>query len=745
MTSKTELYLLRTTRVAYATAFALAMSSPSAWAQDEPLEVLPEEEPLEELPELEVPPEEVPPEDLETPDVVITGTRIERALEDAPVRTQVVRRDQLQQRKARNLAESLDYMAGVRVEANCQNCGFTQLRLNGLAGAYTQVLIDGLPSFSGLAGVYGLEQLPAEMIQRVEVVKGGGSALYGPSAVAGVVNVVTRKPREDFFSALVSYDVVGLEAPDLRLTADGGVVSPDGRLAAHVFASHRRRGGLDLSGDGFTELTRIDQLAGGANLFVTPFDGAELRVSFLALQEHRRGGDRLDLPAHEAAIAEELNTERVQGDVRFTHEVSPNVSYALGYAIAYTDRRSYYGGGGDADPTPPVAGEPVTEEFLEDFEAERVALGGYGRTLNPTHVGDAHVDLSYDALGPQTLTVGGQVNVDDVNDRYLGYDREIDDTFTVVGAYLQHDWIFADWGESVVGVRVDQHSELDAPIASPRVALSLRPGAGWRLRSAFATGFRAPQAFDEDLHIETVGGSARIIENDPGLRPERSMSLAQQVAYSTDLPNGWDLGVSLNGYLNRLDDAFVLNERDDPATPEEEAIRENRGTTTVLGAELEASLQAPLWAVRAGWTLENAANDEPDEDFEQLRLLRTPQQYGYLEAVLSLGSLQAQTGVDVTGPMLVGRYDEDADPDALIESPWFASWNANVSYATLAAGSLVFEPFVGVRNILDSRQGAPDLFGPGRTEFSQGSARDAGFVFGPPLPRTVFAGIRGTL
>ena len=195
MTSKTELYLLRTTRVAYATAFALGMSSPSAWAQDEPLEVLPEEEPLEELPDLEEPAGEVPPEDLETPDVVITGTRIERALEDAPVRTQVVQRDQLQQRKARNLAESLDYMAGVRVETNCQNCGFTQLRLNGLAGAYTQVLIDGLPSFSGLAGVYGLEQLPAEMIQRVEVVKGGGSALYGPSAVAGVVNVVTRKPR----------------------------------------------------------------------------------------------------------------------------------------------------------------------------------------------------------------------------------------------------------------------------------------------------------------------------------------------------------------------------------------------------------------------------------------------------------------------------------------------------------------------------------------------------------------------
>ena len=100
-------------------------------------------------------------EDQET--MVITGTRTERVADDAPIRTQVIGRDLIEQRQARNLAESLSYTAGVRVEANCQNCGFTQLRLNGLDGAYTQVLIDGLPSFSGLAGVYGLEQLPADL------------------------------------------------------------------------------------------------------------------------------------------------------------------------------------------------------------------------------------------------------------------------------------------------------------------------------------------------------------------------------------------------------------------------------------------------------------------------------------------------------------------------------------------------------------------------------------------------------
>ncbi|MEM1349238.1 MAG: TonB-dependent receptor, partial [Myxococcota bacterium] len=598
-------------------------------------------------------------EELETPDVVVTGTRLERAIEDAPVRTQVVEREEVEQRKARNLAEALHYTTGVRVEANCQNCGFTQLRLNGLDGSYTQVLIDGLPSFSGLAGVYGLEQLPAEMIERVEIVKGGASSLYGPSAVAGVINIITRKPKENFFSSLASYDLISFEAPDVRLSADGGVVSQNGRVAAHVFATRRRRGDLDLSGDGFTELTRNEQFAGGANLFVTPFEGAELRVSFLTLQEYRRGGDQLDLPPHEAAIAEEIQTTRVQGDIRFEHKVSELLTYHIGYVSAFTDRRSYYGGGGDIEPSAPGLGEPVDQAYLEDVEAEQVALGGYGRTRNPMNVADAHVDLTYDALGPQVLTLGAQANIDDVTDRYLGYDRVIDDTFTVLGAYAQHDWLFADWGESVVGVRVDQHSELDAPIASPRLALLLRPSASVRLRTAYATGFRAPQAFDEDLHIDTVGGAARLIENDPGLVAERSQSIAQQIAYKTQWIGGVDLRLSANGYFNRLANAFVLNERDDLSTPEEEVLRENRGTTTVLGAEAEASIEAPSWSARAGWTLERARNDEPDEDFRQNRIFRTPLHYGFVEGLYTRGGLQIQSGIDITGPMLVPRFDED--------------------------------------------------------------------------------------
>ena len=92
------------------------------------------------------------------------------------------------------LSESMNFTPGLRIENNCGNCAVTQLRINGLEGHYSQILLDSRPIFSSLATVYGLDQLPVSMIERVEVVRGGGSALYGANAIGGVVNIITKEP-----------------------------------------------------------------------------------------------------------------------------------------------------------------------------------------------------------------------------------------------------------------------------------------------------------------------------------------------------------------------------------------------------------------------------------------------------------------------------------------------------------------------------------------------------------------------
>lgn len=653
------------------------------------------------------------------------------------VRRQQVKQDELEGRMARNVADSLRYQSGVRVETNCQSCGFTSVRLNGLEGAYTQILIDGVPSFSGLAGVYGLEQLPVELIESIDIVKGGGSALYGPSAIAGVIQINTRRPVASFARAQLSYDALSLSAPWVRASVDGAYVSDDKRFATHVFAVSSERAPLDLNDDALTEITRLEQLAAGVTTSFLLFDGAQLDLKLHALTEGRRGGGQLELPPHDASVAESIDTRRRHLELRWRHELSPQLDYALSYVYAKTARRSYYGGGGDVSTQPPAGDASTwTPEQRQDYEerlAQReAALGAYGLTDNPLHLADARLRWHVGEARSQTWTVAAQLQSDGVEDKYLSYQREVDATYTNLGAVLEQQWSFAAWGFSTMGVRLDKHSELSAPVLSPRGSARFLLGDVLSLRTALSSGFRAQQVFDEDLHIETVGGSARLISNSDELRPERAWGLTQQISVDWDASAQWVLKLGVTGYVNLLRDAFVVNERDDPSTPEEEAVRTNRGQTRTVGGELEASVKwRGILGLRLGWTLEDARNEQPDEDFGRVRILRTPRQYGYAEAVFADHGFELRSALEVTGPMLAPLYDGQGDPSVVNTTPWFFDLSMNVRYQHLVSQSYLLTPLLGVRNVFNSYQ----------RDLQRGPQRDAGYVYGPGQPRSIYLGL----
>ena len=132
---------------------------------------------------------EVEEEALSLDGVVVSANRNETTRRMAPSLVNVLDSKMFETTHATSLADGLNFQPGVRVENNCQNCGFQQVRINGLEGPYTQILVDSRPIFSALTGVYGLEQIPANMIERVEIMRGGGSALFGSSAIAGTINI----------------------------------------------------------------------------------------------------------------------------------------------------------------------------------------------------------------------------------------------------------------------------------------------------------------------------------------------------------------------------------------------------------------------------------------------------------------------------------------------------------------------------------------------------------------------------
>jgi len=700
--------------------------------------------PLEVAPASAAAPEPEVIED-ESYQVVVTGTLTEKRIEDAPVRTQVVTSKQMETRQARNLADGLRYTSGLRVEDNCTNCGFTEIRINGLEGKYTQVLIDGMQTYSTLAGVYGLEQIPAEMIDRIEVVKGGGSALYGSSAIAGVVNVITKKPKQSFATALVSSDLVAMKLPALRATANGAIVSDNRKMGLHLFGTVFRREPGDFNGDNYSDIVRLQQFTTGAQGFIEVAPKAELQLKFHGFFENRRGGEMeperdglnaIDLPPHDTELTEQIQSQRLHGELRWKHAPAEWVDYTLGYVIAYTERNSYYGGGGQSsnvDPPDPATLTPAAyAEWYSRWQQRKAALGAYGVTKNPLHVADAHANFYIHAAGEQIVTVGIQGQFDGVDDRYVGYARKIVNEFSIVGAYAQHDWLFTSWGESILGVRVDKHSAVDSPVVSPRLALMFKPGAGFRLRTAATTGFRAPQAFDEDLHIALVGGTGRFITNQGQLKVERSYSVTQQVEYQADLPGGWVLRTGLTGYATWLTNAFVLETADDPSTPETEVIRTNRGTTRVAGGEWNLDVRLhDLWLLSVGFNVEDARNQDPDPDFGLYRLPRTPVAYGYAEMLGQYEGFEWQVGLNLTGPMLTPRYGPDGQPEVVNRSPWFPDTSVMLAYRVKFAREAYVRPFISVRNVFSAFQ----------TDLPVGPLRDSGYIYGPLAPRSLLAGV----
>ncbi|MCB0820255.1 MAG: TonB-dependent receptor plug domain-containing protein, partial [Bacteroidetes bacterium] len=144
------------------------------------------------------------PLDISLSEVVISATRRETDKRNSPVQVSVLNRKMLELTQSNNLSEGLCFQPGLRMETDCQTCGYSQLRMNGMSGSYSQILINSRPVFSSVLSLYGLEMFPSAIIERVEVVKGGGSVLFGSSAIAGTVNIITRKPGTERLGAFLS-------------------------------------------------------------------------------------------------------------------------------------------------------------------------------------------------------------------------------------------------------------------------------------------------------------------------------------------------------------------------------------------------------------------------------------------------------------------------------------------------------------------------------------------------------------
>ena len=645
-------------------------------------------------------------------DVVVSATRNETNKRNTATIVNVTSHKIFDNTASTNLAESVRFQPGLRVENTCGNCGAVQLRINGLEGQYSQVLLDSSPIFSSLAGVYGLEQLPVAMIERVEVIRGGGSALFGSNAIGGVVNIITKEPLRNSLSLSHTTGISKDSALENNTSINGSFVSDDHRAGVYIFGMAKDRDAIDFNDDGFTDVLKMESQTLGFRGYYKTSAYSKLTAEYHHISEYRRGGDNIDLPPHMAEIAEDVRHKINGGSLRwsyFSPDTRHNVDiYTSAQAIA---RNSYYGTGKDPN--------------------------AYGLTKDLTWVSGAQYSYMFEKclFMPAQLTVGAEYSYNDLNDHSIGFDRSILQTVRTAGVYLQNEWQ-SEKVNFVVGGRLDKHSMMENVIFSPRANLRYSPIEDIGLRVSYSSGYRAPQAFDEDLHIDAVNNQSSIIELDPNLRPEYSHSLSA----SADLYHNFgtlQANLLVEGFYTILDDVFALAK-----TGENEAgyiiqTRYNAAGAKVKGLTTELKLGIPnIFELQMGYTFQRSRYDEPEEWSESVeaerRMFRTPDHYGYFTATADIThNFKASLFGNFTGQMLVPHSAGYIDADRNELTPNFWDMGLRLAYDVKLTEAISMEIFGGVKNILNSFQ----------SDIDRGPFRDSVYVYGPMMPRSFFLGL----
>lgn len=691
-------------------------------------------------------------------EVVVSANRTETRRHLAPVLVNVTDAKLFTATNAVSLDEALKFNPGIRVEDNCQNCGFNQVRINGLDGAYSQVVINSRSIFSSLAAVYGLEMFPTAMIDRVEVVRGGGSALYGSSAIGGTINIITKTPTQNLAIAEYTMDAYqdNYSTPGHNVGLTTSILTPDSKVGLTVFGRMKHREALDfvrpgsrLQGgkDGYTEMPRLFSTTLGASAFANVSPLSKFTLDYFYTQEGRRGGDRLDRPEHEANIAESLGHRIHTGILRYDRYMFDGDGYLTAFAAgAHTTRNSYYGGGAYVPER--------TDDGLKVPE-DPAPLMSYGLTKDLTVQAGLQYVHNFEHLlfMPSELTAGLEYNHNKLNDNSGYRPLNLAQTVSTRSGIFQNEWK-NDTFAFLVGLRYDNvilntdekqsvESLKKLNIITPRATFRYNPTHDLHFRLSYAHGFRAPQYFDEELHVDFAGGEGVPRVLGKNLKEEKSRSITGSIDwYNHDIEN-LQINLMAEGFYTRLLDKFNAEERETVGAQKYKEVV-NAGRASVYGVNLEARLAyAKLFNLQTGVTLQRSLFDHETEigigELKSREFMKTPNVYGYFVLGWTPTSkLSFNIFGDYSGKMWVGHEAGEAhgdyitsDEDELVQTPSFFTMGSKASYTMSLSGTSI-EFNVGVNNIFNSYQ----------KDFDEGPNRASAYVYGPKSPRSIFCGVK---
>jgi iron complex outermembrane receptor protein len=549
----------------------------------------------------------------ESEDIVVQATRSRRRVQDEPIRVEVVTREEIEEKllmRPGNIAMLVNETGGIRVQVTAPSLGAANIRVQGMDGRYTQLLADGLPLYGGQASSLGVLQIAPTDLGQVEVIKGAASALYGPSALGGVINLVSRRPGNEP-EAEVLLNATSRDGQDLTAY----VAAPIGEgLSSSITGGFHRQSRQDLDDDGWIDMPRYERWSARPRLFWEGSEGSSLFVTAGAMTEERVGGT---LPGATAPDGEPF--PQAQDTKRFDAGI-------------------------------------VAETPLEGVGTLHLRASGmtqrhdhrFGNVAEDDRHGTAFGEASISGGSKQTPWVAGlAVQMDRFRSETF---PEFDYRYTVPGAFVQVEHDVRDDLTLAGSARLDVHSEFGTQF-SPRLSMLYRPGP-WRVRASVGRGFFAPTPFVEE--IEEAGLSR--LEPLGDLKAETAQSASFDVGFARG-----PIEASVTLFASNIDNATRL----ESIAPDRVRLVNAEGQTRVRGSELLLRYRWHKFTVSGSYVYTRSSEPDPDGSGRRITPL-TPRHTGGLVAMWEDHD-KGRIGIEA---YYTGRQQLDDNPYRLESRPY---------------------------------------------------------------------------
>lgn len=627
--------------------------------------------------------------------IVITGNMKQTYLKESPVKVEVLTSAFLSKTPTNNIVEALHTVNGVQEQVNCGVCGTNAIRINGMEGPYTLLLIDGMPIMSSLASVYGLNGIPTSLVEQIEIVKGPSSTLYGTEAVGGVINIITKHPDESPKLALNSFFT---SHGEWNLNAAVTMKSSNKIFSTFGLNTYYNQYRFDYNNDGFTDIPLSKRISLYNKWEFNGKDSGKSSITIRYYGEDRFGGQMQWQPADKGGdrvYGEAIKTNRFEligsSPVRlFDQDIRVDYSYTL------HKQDSYYG--------------------KTHYKADQSVL---------------FANFVWDKqLNNHNLLTGVTVRNNQYEDNTPA---SSDEKIWVPGVFVQDEWKLNHSTLLLSGVRFDYHS-YHGMIFSPRVNIKQKVGEYTSLRLNMGTGFRTVNLFTED-HAALTGARTVVIREK--LKPERSYNAnlnLNHVFIWGESTGTIDLDAFYTYFTNKI-------------IPDYETDNQYIYYTNLLGYAvskgvsfgIQQSFLFPL-TISLGGTLQDVY--QVKENITSNDEKRTPQLFSpKLSATFTVSYIIKpwELSIDYTGqimgPQHLPTYASPYERDEI--SPWYTIQNVQLNKKI----GTRLEAYVAVKNLWDWTQDSPliapeDPFGPNF---------DTAYAWGPLQPRRYLLGLKFTV